>query len=690
MRVPCVCTHAAVVGAAIGVCLPAAVMCPASEAAPLAVYSSPGERVTDARLGPGRSLNTPCSMPKYADKQEWLARRQWLRDHVLLSCGIWPAPRPEPVDAVIFGRVERDGYSVEKVYFESRPGLYVTGNLYRPLGGKPPYPAVANPHGHWGVGRLADTEDGSIPGRCIGQARRGMIAFSYDMMGYNDANQFDHRWKDDRLDLWGISAGGIQTLNSIRVLDFLASLPDADPARLAVTGESGGGTQTFLLVAVDDRPAAAAPVNMVSAHFQGGCVCENPPSLRIGTLNPEIVSIFAPRPLLLVSCTGDWTVDTPTVEGPMVRSVYSLFGEPDRVEWVQENAGHNYNKASREHVYEFLSRVLLGERDKGAATEQPFTVEPQQSLLVWADRQPPKRMNLAELSESLIAEKQARLAALYPAEPGGREAFERAYRPAYEHALLASLPDQVIAKSLGESISAGISVQRLVLGRPGVGDAVPGLLFAPADGKAAGPATLLVAGDGKDALLEGDGTRPGELIRTLVGFGRPVLAIDPFLTGEAAAPEGAPDRAAGIEFFTTYNRTDVAERVQDILTAAAYLRALSPGHRVDVVGVGEGGLWCALARPFLPDGRSAVDLAGFDADSDSSYLHRCPVPLIRQAGGLATAFELAAPRPLMAWNCVTATGGRARRAYRAAGADGALTLRTDRPGDAELAAWLMG
>jgi len=690
MRVPCVCTHAAMVGAAIGVCLPAAVVCPASEAAPLAVYSSPGERIPDARLGPGRSLNTPGSMPKYAGKEGWLARRQWLRDHVLLSCGIWPAPRPQPVDAVIFDRVERDGYSVEKVYFESRPGLYVTGNLYRPLGGTPPYAAIANPHGHWGVGRLADNEDGSLPGRCIGQARRGMIAFSYDMMGYNDANQYDHRWKDERLDLWGISAGGIQTLNSIRVLDFLATLPDADPTRLAVTGESGGGTQTFLLIAVDDRPAAASPVNMVSAHFQGGCVCENPPSLRIGTLNPEIVSIFAPKPLLLVSCTGDWTADTPTVEGPMVRSVYSLFGQPDRVEWVQENAGHNYNKASREHVYEFLSRVLLGERDREAAKEQPFTMEPQQNLLVWADRQPPKRMNLAELSESLIAEKQAGFAALLPKRPGDREGFERVYRPAYEHALLASVPDQVVTKSLGDSTVDGVHVRRLVLTRPGAGDAVPGLLFTPADGTATGPATLLVSGDGKAAFLEKDASAPGELARVLVGFGRPVLAIDPFLTGEAVPPEGVPDRASGIEFFTTYNRTDVAERVQDILTGAAYLGALGAGDRIDVVGLGEAGLWCALAAPFLPDGRIAIDLAGFDAGSDSDYLHRCPVPLIRQAGGLATAFELAAPRPLIAWNCVTVTPDSARRAYRAADAEGALALRTDRPGDAELAAWLIG
>src|SRR5208283_1611530 len=110
-----------------------------------------------------------------------------IREQILVSSGLWPMPERTPLRAKVFGRIERDGYSVEKVYFQSYPGFYVAGNLYRPLGrGKGPFPAVLNAHGHWEHGRLEDTELCSGPGRCINFAKQGMIAFAYDMVGYND------------------------------------------------------------------------------------------------------------------------------------------------------------------------------------------------------------------------------------------------------------------------------------------------------------------------------------------------------------------------------------------------------------------------------------------------------------------------------------------------------------------------
>ena len=158
-----------------------------------------------------------------------------------------------------------------------------------------------------------------------------------------------------------MSLAGLQLWNSLRAVDFLCALPDVDPARIGCTGESGGGTQTFLLTAVDERIAVAAPVNMVSTHMQGGCLCENPPLLRIATTNVEIAALAAPRPLLLVSATGDWTCNTPRVEFPAIHAIYQLFGAGERVATVQIDAGHNYNQASREQVYPFFARWLAGE-----------------------------------------------------------------------------------------------------------------------------------------------------------------------------------------------------------------------------------------------------------------------------------------------------------------------------------------
>ena len=125
-----------------------------------------------------------------------------------------------------------------------------------------------------------------------------------------------------------------------------------------MTGESGGGTQTFLAAAVDPRIAVAAPVNMISLHMQGGCLCENPPGLRLETTNVEIAATIAPRPLLMMSATGDWTAETLEVEYPAVRAIYELFGAADRVQAVRMTAEHNYNKDSREAMYAWMARWL--------------------------------------------------------------------------------------------------------------------------------------------------------------------------------------------------------------------------------------------------------------------------------------------------------------------------------------------
>src|SRR5678815_2550251 len=156
------------------------------------------------------------------------------------------------------------------------------------------------------------------------------------MVGYNDTFFPDHGavpasdyylrhrrfGTNATCQLWSISQMGLQTWNSIRALDFISGLPDVDARRLGCTGESGGGTQTFMLAAIDNRLAAVAPVVMVSHSMQGGCSCENAPGLRVEYSNMEIAAAAAPRPQILVAASGDWTKDTMTVEGPAIQSVY--------------------------------------------------------------------------------------------------------------------------------------------------------------------------------------------------------------------------------------------------------------------------------------------------------------------------------------------------------------------------------
>jgi dienelactone hydrolase len=230
-------------------------------------------------------------------------------------------------------------------------------------------------HGHWIHGRLEDAELCSNPGFGISMARQGYIVFAYDMVGYNDTRQTPHEFGTPQEYLWGFGPLGLQLWDSTRALDFLQSLPDVDPDQIGMTGASGGGTQTFLLSAVDDRVKVCAPVNMVSAIMQGGSACENAPNLRNDTYNVEIAAMMAPRPMILVSSQWDQSRNTMTEESVVIRGIYSLFARRENLEAVQIEAQHNYNRASREAVYRFFGEHFGKTPAEIMTSEQPFTAE---------------------------------------------------------------------------------------------------------------------------------------------------------------------------------------------------------------------------------------------------------------------------------------------------------------------------
>src|SRR5688572_7836927 len=172
---------------------------------------------------------THYKMPVFATREEWQERAVFLRKQILASAGLLPMPEKRPLNAQVFGKLERDGYTVEKVLLETLPGFYLGGNLYRPRASQGPFPGVVSPHGHWHYGRLENTALVSIPGRAISLARQGYVVFSYDMVGQNDTNQVPHDWLDPRKDLWNIgSSMGTHLWNSMRDVDFLTSLADVD------------------------------------------------------------------------------------------------------------------------------------------------------------------------------------------------------------------------------------------------------------------------------------------------------------------------------------------------------------------------------------------------------------------------------------------------------------------------------
>jgi dienelactone hydrolase len=515
-------------------------------------------------------------------------------------------PDRTPLHPQIFGRTEHEGYSVEKVLLETIPGFYLGGNLYRPLRKTGKFPAVMTAHGHWSYGRLENQQLASIPGRSINLARQGYVVFAYDMVGYNDTIQTPHRFASAQYQLWSFGALALQLWDSIRVVDFLQSLPDVDPERIAMTGASGGGTQTFLLTAIDDRVKYSAPVNMISAIMQGGCVCENAPNMRLDTSTLDSAAIMAPRPMLMVAATGDWTKNTPMEEYPAVRGIYELYGKGDNLETVQFQADHNYNKQSREAVYKFFAKHVLGDPNAEKYSERDFEVDLPNDLLAFHNRTLPAN----SLTFEGLFEQWKRTARAQAAATGDPDTI----RERLTYSLGAEWPAAVLSAAAGE---------RLVLSRAGRGDRVSGIWIA---GK--GMPALVVHPDGAEAA------RKSLAVQELIREKRTVLLIDAFQTGPAVAPR---DRSH--DHFLTFNRSDDANRVQDILTALKFLVTKQPGQ-VEVIGLDKAGPWTIFAAAVAPaELKLKSDLAGFSG-SDQDFLDRFFVPGIQKAGGLHAALLL--------------------------------------------------
>ena len=341
----------------------------------------------DERLGELLGEKGDFLFRPIASKEAWDKRSERVQSILQVTLGLWPPPTRTPLSPVVHGRRELDGYTIEKVILESAPGFFLTGNLYRPHPSNPneKRAAVLSPHGHFPGGRFIDEGEQEVRGkiavgaerfeqggrsfmqsRCVQLARMGCVVFHFDMVGYGDSVQIPldvaHRFSGLRrqfkeppvsgfysalAEQHMFNPMGLHVWNSQRALDFLVSLPDVDPQRIAVTGGSGGGTQTFMLCAVDDRPLVSVPVVILSADRQGGCTCENISGLRWGSFNLEFAALHAPKAQLLIS--ADDASRTMTERGfPELREHYRLLGFESRVAHKSLlHFPHNYNYVSR-------------------------------------------------------------------------------------------------------------------------------------------------------------------------------------------------------------------------------------------------------------------------------------------------------------------------------------------------------
>ena len=329
----------------------------------------------------------------YPDRKTWETRKADLRDHLMKAQGL-VGLKKSPLNPIVSAKRQHDGYTVENIALEVLPGVWVCGSLYKPANYSGKIPVFLSPHGHFSSDN--DNERGryrpDMQFRCAMLARMGVAVFSYDNFAWSESTLAFSMQQDHRSDL-GLT---MQTWQSIRVLDYLLEQPWTDKTRVGVTGASGGGTQTMLIAALDDRITLSVPAVMMSSYHFGGCPCESGlpihfPEKGLPSTNVEIAAMVAPRPQLVISVGTDWTAHTPEIELPYLQQIYGFYGKAEEIENAHfPREEHDYGISKRKALYDFVARKFglnsAAVKDAtGAWDESKVTIEPAEAMKVFTD-----------------------------------------------------------------------------------------------------------------------------------------------------------------------------------------------------------------------------------------------------------------------------------------------------------------
>lgn len=658
------------------------------------VYAD-GQKPEDVRLKPLKDLNGHFPFKVPDSKGAWEERAEELKRRVLVSTGLWPMSERTPLNPVLHGKFKREGITIEKVYFESIPGHYVTGLLFRPEKAEGKLPAVLSPHGHGG--RLHDygpekvrtmiargqerfESAGRTPKitRCVQLARMGCVVFIYDMLGYADSQQisFDlaHRYGKPREGMdtpesWGLystqaelrmqSIMSIQTWNSVRALDFLESLPDVDPQRLAVTGGSGGGTQTILLCAIDDRPIVAFPQGMVSTSMQGGCTCENCSLLRIGTGNVELAGLFAPKPQAMTAA-NDWTKAMMYDGYPELQKLYEMVGNKKDV-FCEDflKFPHNYNHVTRSIMYSWFNKYLkLGFKDPILEEDYPLLTEEENA--VWNKEHPQPEGGDAyerKLTKQLDQISNELLAQYHPSDKKSWSDYQHLVGGAIKTLIGRDMPEYANLQrtKVDKQEQAGYLFFTDILRLTSEKEELPIVSFFPTSTEWNGKVVLWIDGKGKQGMFDAN-NQPITEIRQLIDAGYSIVGADLLYQGEFLDPGEQFTETPKVKnnrlyagYTHGYSHSVFASRVHDILTLISFIKGDEHApSQLDLIGVNGAGPLVAAARAIAGDqvDHAAVVTNGFRFTSLKFYREPDFLPGITKYGDLPGLLSLSAPLPL--------------------------------------------
>ncbi len=532
-------------------------------------------------------------------------------------------PDRTPLNPQVTGVVRRDGYHMEKIIFESRPKHYVTAAFFLPDAKKhkPPYPGVLVPCGHSKVAKAHDSYQ--TMGALL--AFNGMAALVFDPIDQGERSQLLSQLPE----LWGtrahtmIGVGSIllgrntatfEIWDGMRGIDYLQSRSEVDRNRIGCTGNSGGGTQTSYLMALDDRIIAASPSCYITNFYErildlGAQDAEQNiyAQLEFGMDHADYLMMRAPTPILICAATRDFFDIRGTWDSfRYAKRLYTRLGFAERIDLLENDAGHNYNRQAREGVVRWMSRWLR-------KVDEPIT-EPDIELLSEKEIQctPKGQVMLLEGARSTYD-----LNRDFEKELAGRR---KNLWTATEHAeILTQVRKLAGIRKLGELPKPnveefgvierdGYRVKKMIV-KPQEGIYLPALMFVPNQTSSQG-AVLYVHEKGKSTDAS-----PAGPIEKLVKAGQVVLAVDLRGTGETQQddkkhyfkPHFGSD---GIDVYTAYllGRSYVGMRAEDLLVCTRLLRQTQPGP-VSLIAVGHVGVPALHAAVLEPDLFGSVKLA---------------------------------------------------------------------------------
>jgi dienelactone hydrolase len=606
-----------------------------------------------------------------ATRKVWEARRAKLREAMFAAMGPFPE-KPCPLEPREVGIIKREGYRIEKLLFQSRPGVWVTASAYVPEGVKGKVPAVLAVHGHWPWAR----RDPVVQARCLGLVKLGFFVLAVDAFGAGERHPTPGKgvYHGALLGstLWpaGHTLLGMQVYDNRRAVDYLVSRPEVDGERLGVTGASGGGNQTMYAGALDERFAAVVPVCSVGTYQSylqvACCVCELLPGVLRFTEEGDVLGLVAPRALLVINATKDafqFSVGEANKSLERARAIWKLYGTELKVRHDTFESPHDYNQAMREAMYGWMTCWLKNEGEGKPIPEPKHELETVEDLSCFPDGKHPEGFLFPPTFAAREAGKL--LAGFTDKKRDHKEAWEAAAL-----AMRARLRDEV----LGESPKLPRNLARTEGAERGEGyvktpvwlEPEPSLtLFATMralDVKGEKrPSCVLLHLDGQDAALK----QP--LASALVEKGWVVVALEVRGTGKSQpAKDGVRDAADhnSAEHALLVGRPLLGQWVFDVRCLLDWLgqQPTLKAEQRAVVGFGQAGLLALVAAGVLDEhvcAAAAIDamvtLVTEEAYGPGTRMGLLAPGLLR-AGDVPHLAALLAPRPLAVVGGVTPQG----------------------------------